>query len=140
MSIIEVQDVESVRFSAPDLSNMEQSLTDFGMTAAEGSGDGVLRMRGTGDTPFIHETVLGAPAFVALTLRASSVSDLHALADAEQLTVEAAAGPGGGSKVSLRDPNGFTVEVIAGKARTASLSHGVRPPISSRPATPLSWP
>ncbi len=117
-----------MRFSAPDLQHMQQFLTDFGLTAAADSGDGVLRMRGTGDAPFIHETVEGAPGFVALTLRAASLDDFHALAAAEQVAVEAAAGTGGGCKVALRDPNGFTVEVIAGKARTASLSHGVRAP------------
>ena len=125
MSIIKVQDIESVRFSAPDLDAMERFLTDFGLTAADDTGDGVLRMRGTGDAPFVHETVAGAPGFLALTLRAASMADLHTLASAEQLTVASAAGPGGGSMVSLRDPNGFVVEVIAGKARTSSLSHGV---------------
>ncbi len=128
MSIIKVQDVESVRFSAPDLTAMKQFLIDFGMTGAEDSGDGVLRMRGTGDAPVIHETVAGAPGFAALTLRAASVADLHILAAAEQVAVVPANGPGDGLKVALRDPNGFVVEVIAGKARIASLSHGVRAP------------
>jgi len=128
MSIITIEDVESVRFAAPDLSAMKAFLRDFGFADAQDGGDGVLRMRGTGTAPYLHETVQGDPGFVSLALRARSVSDLHALAAAEGATVEAAAGPGGGSVVRLTDPNGFPVEVIADKARVAGLPHGVRDP------------
>ncbi len=126
MATITVEDIESVRFSAPDLPRMQAFLTDFGMTPAEDGGDGALRMRGTGNAPFVHETVPGDPGFVALVLRAASRADLDALAAAEGTTVEAAPGPGGGSRVVLTDPDGFRVEVVAGKARTDSLGHGVR--------------
>lgn len=128
MSIITIEDVESVRFAAPDLARMRAFLLDFGMSEAQDAGDGVLRMRGTGTAPFIHETVQGGPGFVSLALRARSLADLHALAAAEGARVEAAAGPGGGSVVRLADPNGFTVEVIADKARAPALPHGVRDP------------
>ena len=126
MAVITVDDVESVRFSAPDLPRMRAFLIDFGMTPAEDGGDGVLRMRGTGSAPFIHETVAGAPGFVALVLRAASRADLDTLAAAEGIAVEPAPGPGGGSRVVLADPDGFRVEVVAGKERTDSLGHGVR--------------
>ena len=64
MSIIKIQDVEYVRFSAPDLSKMRQFLLDFGMLDADERQDGVLRMRGTGVTPFIHETIEGDPGLL----------------------------------------------------------------------------
>ena len=126
MAIIKVEDVESVRFSAPNLARMHTFLMDFGLIPAEDAGDGVLRMRGTGDAPFLHETIAGEPGFVALTLRAASRADLDTLAAAEGVAVEPAPGPGGGARVSLRDPDGYLVEVIAGKARTDSLGHGIR--------------
>lgn len=128
MSISKALDVESVRFSAPDLAKMRDFLLDFGLRDAEESGDGVLRMRGTGDAPFIHETVEGEPGFVSLALRVADVSELEALAKAEGARVEAATGPGGGHMVRLRDPDGFQVEVIAGRARAPELPHGSRPP------------
>lgn len=128
MSIITIDDVESVRFAAPDLARMRAFLIDFGMADAEDGGDGVLRMRGTSDAPYIHETMLGDPGFVSLALRAKSVTDLHKLAQAEGAAVETASGPGNGSVVRLTDPNGFPVEVIAGKARAPALPHGVRDP------------
>ncbi len=124
--MIKIVDVESVRFSAPNLGEMARFLTDFGMTEAEDGGDGVLRMRGTGNAPFVHETVLGDPGFVALTLRAASLDDLHRLAEAEGVAVDAAPGPGGGSVIALIDPDGFRVEVVADKARTTSIGHAVR--------------
>lgn len=128
MSIITIDDVESVRFAAPDLAKMYVFLRDFGFADAAEGGDGVLRMRGTGSAPYVHETVQGDPGFVSLALRARSLADLHTLAEAESASVEQATGPGGGSVVRLTDPNGFVVEVIADKARVAALPHGVRDP------------
>ena len=126
MSISIIDDIESVRFSAPDLNKMRTFLIDFGLSDAEDAGDGVLRMRGTGDAPYVHETIQGEPSFVSVALRARSVSDLEQLAKAEGVNVEAADGPGGGSVVRLTDPNGFAVNVIADKARASVQPHGVR--------------
>ena len=125
---IKVEDIESVRFAAPDLAQMRQFLCDFGLTDAADAGDGVLRMRGTGTAPYIHETVLGDPGLISLSLRARDLGDLRVLAEAEGAAVEDAPGPGGGSMVRLTDPDGFTVEVIAGKARVAPLPDGARAP------------
>ena len=124
--IAKAVDVESVRFSAPDLSKMQHFLEDFGLLPLEGDGDGVLRVRGTGNVPFVHETVQGEPGFVGFSLRVRSVDDLKALAEAEGGVVEPAAGPGGGYKVSLRDPDGYLVEAQAEKARVAPLPDGTR--------------
>lgn len=128
MSIIKVQDVESVRFSAPDPDAMRDFLRDFGLFDAEDQGDGVLRMRGTGTAPYIHETVVGEPGFVSVALRASSIADLETLAQAEGVAVEPASGPGGGLSARLVDPDGFVVEVIAEKERVSALPDGTRDP------------
>jgi catechol 2,3-dioxygenase-like lactoylglutathione lyase family enzyme len=114
-------DVESVRFSAPDLTKMREFLEDFGLTAIEGTGDGVLRMRGAGDAPFLHETVEGEPGFVSVAIRVRSIQDLRALADAEGVAIEAETVPGGGQKVRLTDPDGFIVEAIVGRTRVPTL-------------------
>ena len=114
-------DVESVRFSAPDLVQMRTFMEDFGLSAAEDAGDGVLRMRGTGDAPFLHETVQGEPGFVSLAIRVRDANDLEALAEAEGVAVDEGSGPGGGRRVLLRDPDGFVVEAIADRPRVAAL-------------------
>lgn len=118
--IAKAADVESVRFSAPDLARMRGFLEDFGLRAAEDFGDGVLRMRGVGDAPFLHETVEGEPGFVSLAIRMRRMDDLKALAGAEGAAVEAATG--GGWRVMLTDPDGFRVEAVAERPRVASLA------------------
>ena len=55
---IKSQGVAYVRFSAPDLDEMEAFLTEFGMARAERSGD-ALYMRGLDENPFLHESHLG---------------------------------------------------------------------------------
>ena len=106
MSIARAVDIVSVRFAAPDLDRMRSFLVNFGLRDAEAAGDGVLRMRGTGEVPFIHETVQGEPAFVGLSLRVRDLDDLRALADAEKAEIEPSRSPGGGHQLSLSDPDG----------------------------------
>ena len=118
-AIAKAVDVESVRFSAPDLPKMRAFLEDFGMTATKDLGDGVLRMRGTSDTPFLHETIQGEQGFVNLAIRVRGVEDLAALAALEDVSVERA--PGGGQRVLLADPDGYQVEAIAGRPRVPVL-------------------
>ena len=121
VAIAKAIDVESVRFSAPDLPKMREFLEDFGLREAEDVGDGVLRVRGIGDAPFLHETVEGEPGFVSFAVRVRSAEDLRALAEAEGVAVEPASGPGGGQRVCLTDPDGFMVEAVAGRRRVPTL-------------------
>ncbi len=122
MPITRVLNVESVRFGAPDLETMRTFLLDFGLREAEATGDGILRMRGTGVAPYIHETEQGDAGFRCVTLRVGSRADLEALAAADGVEIEPATGPGGGEQVVLTDPDGYRVEVVAGKLRAAPLA------------------
>ncbi len=94
---IKIQDVAYVRFSAPDLDEMEAFLTEFGMVRAERTGD-ALYIRGLDENPFLHVTHLGAPAFLAAGFKAASMEDLEALARQEKASIDRLDGPGGGSK------------------------------------------
>ena len=127
-SIAKAVDLESVRFSAPDLRQMQTFLEDFGMTAIADSGDGVLRMRGIGNAPYVHETIQGEPAFVSLAIAVRDLADLQALADAEGAEIEPEPGSGGGQRVKMTDPDGFRVEAIAGRTRM--------PPLAGSPSYP----
>lgn len=115
--------LESIRFSAPDLGQMQTFLEDFGLTKVADAGDGVLRMRGASDAPFIHETVEGAPGLVSFALAVGNLADLRALSEAEGVAIEQITGPGGGSRVVLTDPDGFKVEAIYGRERIAPLNN-----------------
>jgi catechol 2,3-dioxygenase-like lactoylglutathione lyase family enzyme len=112
---IKVQDVAFVRFSAPDLDAMESFLTDFGMARAERSAE-ALYMRGFDPDQFLHVTHRGDPGFVGVAFEAASIADLEALAKSENASIGQLDGPGGGAAIRLNDPNGFRVEVVAGRA------------------------
>ncbi len=112
MTGIKIEDVAYVRFRAPDLAEMRAFLEDFGFVV---SGEERLFARGAGPAPFLHVTEPGDPAFMALGLRAESLADLRTLAASEGAAVQPLDAPGGGEMVVLTDPDGRTVEVVAGQ-------------------------
>lgn len=114
MSIVKAHDVAYVRFKAPELGLMRRFLTDFGMTETPHGGDRLF-MRGQGGDPFVHVTDLGEPGFAGFGLSLKCEADLQRLADAERVAIEALDAPGGGKVVRLQDPDGVTVEVVAGQ-------------------------
>jgi catechol-2,3-dioxygenase len=114
MSVIKVEDIAHVRFSAPDLGAMRSFLEDFGMSVFEHGGR--LYGKGADGRPFIHVTEPGEAKFLAVGLRAECVADLERLAAKEGVPIEELTEPGGGKSVRLADPDGYIVEVVAGQA------------------------
>ena len=112
--MIKVDDIAFVRFTAPDLDKMEAFLADFGLATAHRDAN-VLYMRGQGADPFLHVTHKGEPGFAGVAFKARSLDDLTALAKSQDAKVEPLDGPGGGKVVRLKDPDGFIVEVVAGR-------------------------
>ena len=117
---IKIQDIAYVRFSAPDLDEMESFLTDFGMVRADRTGD-ALYMRGLDGDSFLHVTHKGEPRFLAAGFEAASMQDLETLAREEKAPLDRLDGPGGGSVLQLTDPNGFQIEVVAARAPAARI-------------------
>jgi len=117
--MIKIEDVSHVAFSAPDLDLMERFHADFGLATSRV--DGKLYARGIGSAPYLHITELGEPGFVAMGLRAASVDDVIALGRSEGVEPKDLDRPGGGVAVTLRDPDGYAVEVLAGQTPTAPL-------------------
>ena len=126
MSIIRIEDIAHVRFSAPDLGKMQSFLEDFGFHCQ--ASDDRLYARGQDGRPFLHVTEKGRAGFRALGLRAQSADDLHKLAAAESVEVEPLSEPGGGWIVRLTDPDGFCVEVVAGQSKLAVGAPFADPP------------
>lgn len=118
MPTIKIEDIAHVRFAAPDLAAMRGFLSDFGLETFEHGNR--LYGRGRDGRPFVHVTEPGEARFLAVGLRAASLSDLETLARAEGVAVETLSEPGGGHIVRLVDPDGYRVEVVAGQQ--------VRPP------------
>lgn len=132
---IKIQDVAYVRFSVPDLDAMETFLTEFGMVRSERTRD-ALYMRGLDGSPFLHVAYQGDPRFLAVGFEGAAMQDLETLAREEKTSIDPLDGPGGGSAVRLTDPDGFRIEVVAGRRSVAQIDAPARAPINDAYATP----
>lgn len=135
MSLIRIEDIAYVRFRAPDLTEMQAFLEQFGLEVAMAD-ETRLFMRGQGGAPFLHATERGDAGFAAIGFRAESLDDLRTLATAEGVAIEPLDAPGGGSVVRLRDPDGHQVEVVAGQTWTEPADFAPRPPWNNIEARP----
>ncbi|QUD90218.1 VOC family protein [Phenylobacterium montanum] len=124
MSITKAIDVAFVRFRAPDLNLMRRFLLDFGMADAKPGmpEGGPIYMRGAQAGPFIHATEQGDPGFAGYGIWVKDRADLDRLAAHDRVPVEALESPGGGFRVRLTDPDGFTVDVVAGQQMAPIIS------------------
>ncbi len=127
MKKIKVSDLAFIRLRSPDLDVAEQFLTDFGLVRVERSAT-KLFMRGTGPEPFLHVTELGEPKVMGFAFYLDSVEQLREFAaERGNLPVEDLDGPAAGKRVLLKDPLGFTIEVVAGLKQAAPLAVLPRP-------------
>ena len=98
--------------------------------------DDTLYMRGLDEDPFLHVTHRGAPGFLAAGFEAASMKDLETLAREEKVSIDRLDGPGGGSVVRFTDPNGFHIEVVAGRMRVPRIELSAPIPANDAYATP----
>jgi catechol 2,3-dioxygenase-like lactoylglutathione lyase family enzyme len=103
-------------FERPDLARAESFLSDFGLRSAGRTG-AVLYMRGTAPSPYCYRVHRAPRArFVGVGFSARTRDELERLARTDGASgIEPSEHPGGGERVVLRDPSGFTVEVIHGQ-------------------------
>ena len=112
--MIKVADLAWGRLQSPDLDAQEEFLVNFGMTRVERTKN-KLFMRGTGPAHHIHVTELGPPKFLGAAFVAKDEDDLKKIAKAPGASaVENLDEPGGGKRVRLTEPNGYTIEVVHG--------------------------
>jgi catechol 2,3-dioxygenase-like lactoylglutathione lyase family enzyme len=114
MAVIKVKELAYGRLRAPDLDEMEEFLTHFGMSRSARTDD-ALYMRGTDSAHHIHVTEKGEPGFIGFAYLAEKEEDLALLAATPGASaVEEIDEPGGGKRVLLREPNGYRIEVVHG--------------------------
>jgi catechol 2,3-dioxygenase-like lactoylglutathione lyase family enzyme len=119
--MIKVREITYGRLRSPDLDQQEEFLTDFGMKRVARTPT-ALYMRGTDPKQYLHVTELGKPAFLSLGWCARNGDDLKTLSKASGASgIEHLDAPGGGLRVRLREPNGYTVEVVYGIDSPAPL-------------------
>src|ERR1700692_1350253 len=116
MAVIKVRALAYARLRSPDLDAQEAFLTAFGMVRAERTPT-ALYMRGTDPVHHIHVTEKGDPGFIGFAWGAASEDDLKAIAKFPGASgIENIDEPGGGKRVRLTEPNGYTIEIVHGIA------------------------
>jgi catechol 2,3-dioxygenase-like lactoylglutathione lyase family enzyme len=121
--MLAIQDIAYVRYQATDLDRMEKFLTDFGLRRAART-ERALYMRGYGSAHHVHVTELGdSNRGLGFGLLARSAADLSAFAQRLDAPVEESREPGGGQRVRVTDPSGFTVDVVHGQTAVPPLPH-----------------
>ncbi len=111
--VIKVQDLAWLEFEKPDLDRAERFAHDFGFTTAARTVD-ELHLRGTlagAQCMIIRKAATSR--FVGAAFLAADRGDLTRLADSSNSKVEPLTTPGGGHGVTLRDPSGGLVRVVA---------------------------
>ena len=121
MVAIKVAEFAFPRMEAPDLDEMEEFLTHFGLVRAERTPD-ALYMRGTDGHHHLHAAHKGGTKFIGFAYHAADEDDLQRLAKLPGASgIETLDEPSGGKRVRLTEPNGYQIEVIAGQKRVAAV-------------------
>jgi catechol 2,3-dioxygenase-like lactoylglutathione lyase family enzyme len=139
MPLIKATDMAYARLRAPDLDRMEEFLTRFGLIRSDRT-NSALYMRGNDPVHHIHITEKGDPKFLGFGYFAASEDDLARVARAPGAAgIESIDEPGGGKRVRLTEPNGYTIEVVHGIAGVAPLRPQPRQKLNTGEA-PLARP
>lgn len=121
MAVIKVADFAYPRMEAPDLDQMEEFLTHFGLIRADRTAN-ALYMRGTSAPHHLHVAVKGGTRFIGFAYHVADEDDLKRLAKLPGASgIETIDEPGGGKRVRLTEPNGYQIEVVSGMARLAPI-------------------
>ncbi|KAK0247094.1 hypothetical protein B0A54_17762 [Friedmanniomyces endolithicus] len=113
-----------MRYQHPDLDQITTFLLDFGMQVAQRSSDGNrIWYRGYGTTPYVYYAQKGPKKFLGGTFQVESHAELEKalrLPGAGKSSIEPLhEAPGGGSILTLHDPEGFPVNLMHGQEPTA---------------------
>ncbi len=110
--LVRAVDTAYIMFQVTDLERQQEFLQDFGMVSVKSSKDS-LYMRGYGTAPYIYEASKGESArFLGAGFLVSSIEELEQVSKELNIPIEAIAGPGGGMRVRLNDPDGFWVDLV----------------------------
>ena len=114
MAVIRVRDLAYARLRSPDLDAQEEFLTAFGLTRAFRTAT-ALYMRGTDPSHHIHVTEKGDPRFVGFAWLVTDEDELGTVSRLPGASdIETIDEPGGGKRVRLTEPNGYTIEIVHG--------------------------
>lgn len=117
-----------VSLRARDIRGSRAFAEAFGLTPVLEQA-GTVYYRGAGDRPYLLTLeAADASSLGSIAFEVSSIEDLHnAVRDHGATPVRALESPGGGKAVSLRDPEGITIDLVHGIAKRVpdALAHTV---------------
>ena len=120
--VIKVKRLAFVRVCAPDLSQAEVFLKEFGLQVASREGRTVY-FRGTDPYPPCYVLSEGASNVTAIAFEADSIADLEAISNLQGASsIEPLDGPAGGQVVRLTDPMGIQVEIVHGQSTLDAMT------------------
>ena len=125
MSKIKARNLAYVRMGVPDLDKAEEFLLDFGLIRSAET-ENARYYRARDDRHHVYVAERGEPRFKAVAFEVASEAELEAFAASEGLDVETLSEPGGGKRVRLQEPNGYTVELVAGIERVTPYQPAYR--------------
>ena len=112
--MIKAAELAYARVQVPDLDVAEKFFNDFGLLTRKRTDDR-LYLRGTGPEHHLLVAHRGERRLLALAFELPSAEDLERASTFEGATqIEEIEGPGGGQRVTLRDPDGNSVELVHG--------------------------
>jgi len=113
-----------IAFERPDIERADAFLTDFGLVLAERTAT-TRFYRGVGSPPFCYVvTKADRAAFAGFGFTVAHREDLEKLAAVPGASrIEPLDAPGGGERVRLREPSGFTVDAVHGQKLAHPLPH-----------------
>ena len=122
MPVVKATDIAFARLQVPDMDVAEKFLLDFGLQRVERTAS-TLYMRGTDSDPFIYVAHLGdTPKFLSSAWHVKSEDDLKAAARMPGASpIENLDEPGGGQRVRVTDPIGYTVELVHGRQPATAI-------------------
>ncbi|KAI1826563.1 trihydroxytoluene oxygenase [Xylaria intraflava] len=119
---IKLVKISHMRYQHPDLDQIAQFLQDFGLTVAKKT-DEELWLRGYGPDPYAYYAVKGPKKFLGGSYIVESYEDLERAAklpgSSDIRKIDNA--PGGGSLVTVYDPEGFPVNLVYGQVERETL-------------------
>ncbi|RHZ54842.1 trihydroxytoluene oxygenase [Aspergillus thermomutatus] len=109
-----------MRYQHPDLDAITVFLQDFGMQVAKKTDEEVW-YRGYGTDPYVYYARKGPKDFLGGTFEVESYRDLERAADLPTGSTiqELKDAPGGGFMVTVKDPEGFPINLIYGQTPAA---------------------
>ena len=124
MSPLKIADLAYARMQVPDLDLAAAFLREFGLIEVAADQPRRRYFRASAPTPWCYELVEGPQRFLGFGFDITDAGALTRVAAENGLEVERSDAPGGGAYVRLTEPNGYSVDLVHGRAVAEPIAVG----------------